>query len=116
MKELLVIFIQIAHASLGWNSYSYRYLSAIIEVNSGNDSVWSTLEGHGAYGYRSSFDKVEGLLVKPDNLNGCGDEKNVLLEPSLHAEYDVPDESWIAFIARGDCLFEEKIRIANGKF
>jgi len=113
MKELLIILIQTVNASLGWNSYSYRYLSAIIEVNSDDSSTWSTLEGHGAYGYRSSFDRVEGKLVRPDNFNGCGDELNVLLEPSLHAEYDTPDEDWIALIARGDCLFEEKIRIAN---
>lgn len=120
---LLVICVGVTHANISWGSYSYKYLSAVIQVSDeypfpDTADPNNVLPSEGAYGYSSSYNAVSGKLIQPTPLDGCPASPGlgVLQDASQDAIYDLlylePGTPWIALIERGECLFTEKINLA----
>ena len=62
-------------ANISWGSYSYKYLSALLQtsdtfIDDPQDASY-TLASEGAYGYSSSYNSISGQLVEPVPVNGC---------------------------------------------
>lgn len=106
------------NADIGFGSYSYKYLSAVVQIGpqSGVLDSYIKLTSEGAYGYSSSYGEIEGQLLQPTNvLTGCGGAENVLSSTIVKyptSQLATNESAWIALIERGDCMFTEKIKNA----
>lgn len=121
---IATLLISQVHANIGWGSYSYKYLSAIVRIAPEIVDLESAeqLPNEGAYGYASSYSIINGQLIQPEPVEGCpaspavgqgteGEDAFYNLT-TLQEDDDGEKVTWIALIARGDCLFTEKIDLA----